>query len=465
MKKLIHQYEQDWLGSSPVFYNTKTLKVSKNINEVIDFCSLELHPEGFNNYLDFGYSVFEQTPIKNVKFMRYSSLLRIYDDNTLEVEYLPDPVDSWFGKVTKESDVLDLITEKVRQWENSVSGEIILPLSGGFDSRLLASMIADKSRLRCFTYGLSPNQSESFEVVNAKEIAQRLHLNWRQIELGGYHKYINDWYNLFGVSTHAHGMYHIEFYNKILKNYDGAMNFLSGIFGDVWAGNVKRRVIDSSSDIIKLGYTHGLNASSAYSLLPHDDTLLCGFYESNKEKLQYDFYQIITTIRLKIILISYLVTVPQSFGFSVFAPFLDMETALSMLCLPEERRRDRMWQKEYFEKSNLNLGKRRVSISYINTLHLYAMLQQKLPSLDHSYYDSYIQRDCIEEINTLFFSDSVESLYIQERSQDNKIRRTLHIKGILRRLGFLKDYHHKNFLEKYFAYLVLKPFELLFNRL
>jgi hypothetical protein len=465
MKTLIYQYEQDWLGSSPIFYNTKTLKVSRNINDVIDFSDLELHPEGFNNYLDFGYSIFEQTPIKNVKFMRYSSLLRIYDDNTLEVEYLPDPVDSWFGRVTKESDVLDLIKEKIKQWENSVSGEIVLPLSGGFDSRLLASMITEKSRLRCFTYGISPNQSESFEVVNAKEIAQRLRLNWKQIELGGFHKYINDWYNIFGVSTHAHGMYHIEFYKKILENYDGAKNFMSGIIGDAWAGNIKKQLINSPADIIKLGYTHGMAASSKYSLLQRDNILLSSFYESNKEKLQFDFYQIITAMRLKIILISYLVTVPQSFGFSVFAPYLDMETALSMLCLPDKRRRNRVWQKEYFNKKNLNL-KKHINTSHANTLNLYAASQMKLTPLDYRCYDNYIRKDYIENINSLCLYENPERLYLNEKLHDNRFWRIFHIKGILNRLGYLKYYHARNdFLEKYCAYLVLKPFELLFNKI
>jgi hypothetical protein len=406
MKKLIKQYKQDWLGSSPVFYNTKTLKVSKNINDVIDYSNIELHHEGFNNYLDFGYSIFEQSPIKNVKFMRYSSILHIYDDNTLEVEYLPDPVDSWFGKVTKEHDVLDLLKEKISLWEKSVQGEIVLPLSGGFDSRLLASMITDKSRLRCFTYGISPHQNESFEVVYAMEVAKRLHLNWKQIELGDFHAYITDWYNLYGVSTHAHGMYHIEFYKKILGDYSGAMNYMSGIIGDAWAGNIQKQNINSCRDITKLGYTHGMAASSEYSLLSHDDINLSSFYESNKEKLQFDFYQIITTIRLKIILISLLVTVPQSFGFSVFAPYLDMEIALSMLCLPAERRRDRIWQRDYFKKNNLAIQKR-VNISRYNTLDLYANTKIKLPVLNYDNFSKIIQKDYFHKMNILYSEDYI----------------------------------------------------------
>ena len=65
-------YETDWLNTKPVFYNEKTKKVSYNINDVIDYANLEFDPEGLGNYLDFGYSVLGHTPVKGVKFLRWS---------------------------------------------------------------------------------------------------------------------------------------------------------------------------------------------------------------------------------------------------------------------------------------------------------------------------------------------------------------------------------------------------------
>ncbi|MGB4775437.1 MAG: hypothetical protein WBP45_09710, partial [Daejeonella sp.] len=111
-KKIL--YESDWLGSNPVFYNDKTGKTSNNINEVIDFENLEFHPEGFNNYINFGYSVFEQTPVKNVKILRYSSRLLINEKNKFEVEHLNDPVELWSSKVSQEDDVLDILSTTVK---------------------------------------------------------------------------------------------------------------------------------------------------------------------------------------------------------------------------------------------------------------------------------------------------------------------------------------------------------------
>jgi hypothetical protein len=471
MKIVVEQYEQDWLGSHPLFYNTKTLKVSSNINDVIDYDNIDLDPEGFNNYLDFGYSVLEQTPVKNVKFLRYSSILNIYDDKTFNVEYLPDPIDQWFGKTTNEEDVLDLLHTKISKWESSISGEIVLPLSGGFDSRLLASMINDKSRLRCFTYGISHNQSESFEVIHAKKIAEILHLDWRQIELGDIHNYIEKWNSLFGISVHSHGMYHIEFYTKLLSIYQDSNNFLSGIIGDAWAGNISKQIINSEKDLIKLGYTHGMCASSKYSLLPHTNSLASFFYDVNHDKLQYDFYQIITTIRLKIILISYLISVPESFGFSVFTPYLDMEVALSMLCLPAERRKNREWQRDYFKKNKLDIENMHLKGSYKNTLNYDAAHKIRLEPLKYNYFEKCISKEYFDKINSMYSIPSYQkpAERVCEKIMNiryiRKIFKILHFRKLLRMFGYKESSEYFSlFLEKYNAYLVLKPIEFMFNK-
>jgi hypothetical protein len=467
MKQLIRQYETDWLASRPIFYNTKTLKVSSNINDVIDFDNIELHPDGFNNYLDFGYSVFEQTPLKNVKFMRWSSILRIYDDNTYEIEYLPDPADEWFGKTTNENDVIELIRGKIENWVKSINGEIVLPLSGGFDSRLLASMIKDTGGgggIHCFTYGLSPEQSKSFEVLNAKKIADILGLNWQQIELGNFHQYFDYWDAVFGVSTHSHGMYHVEFYTEMLKTYKGEKNFLSGIIGDLWAGSVEKRSIKAAEDVIKLGYSHGLNYSSEYSLLTKDNSLLQSFYDKNYKKLQERFYQIITLVRLKIILLSYLVRIPASFGFSVYAPFLDIEIALSMVCLPEARRKNRQWQQDYFKKIGLDIQSN-LEASYKNTLDLYGSYKVKPDPLDYKYFNSYILKASFDDVNS-FLHSNLDKLYKAKHHKldETMLYRKLHIGGILRRLGINSEAPHNEFIKKYAAYLTLKPFEYLFRK-
>ena len=93
MRRLL--FESDWLGSRPVFYHDETGQASHNINDVVNNAGIEWHPDGLNNYLDFGYSVFEQTPITHVKFLRHSSQLWLDDSGGVTVEHLDDPVDRW----------------------------------------------------------------------------------------------------------------------------------------------------------------------------------------------------------------------------------------------------------------------------------------------------------------------------------------------------------------------------------
>jgi len=103
------EFKTDWLASNPVFYNEQSQKISHNINDVIDWPNLEFHPEGFNNYLEFGYSVFGQTPIKNVRFLRHSSSAGLDENGVIKVVEHPDPVEKYIGKISNESDVYDLL--------------------------------------------------------------------------------------------------------------------------------------------------------------------------------------------------------------------------------------------------------------------------------------------------------------------------------------------------------------------
>src|ERR1035437_6767067 len=90
-------YESDWLASRPFFYNVKTGAASANINDLIDLENVEFDPEGFNDYLDFGFSVFEHTPVRDVRLLRYSS--RLYrGPQGLRVEYLDDTAAQWYER-------------------------------------------------------------------------------------------------------------------------------------------------------------------------------------------------------------------------------------------------------------------------------------------------------------------------------------------------------------------------------
>lgn len=451
-------FETDWLASTPVFYNEKTGKASYNINDVIDYANLEFHPEGFNNYLDFGYSILGQTPVKHVKFLRYSSRLIADEQGKLSVEYLEDPVEQWIDYRLSEDDIIDLIRERVREWERSVEGEIIIPTSGGYDSRLLNWMIEDKSRIRSFTYGISENQAESYEVVYARQLSKNLGTRWEQIVLGDFHRYFGDWDKLFGVSTHAHGMYHFEFYQRILTKVVGANPFLSGIIGDAWAGSVTIPPIRNYNNLYQLGYTHGISIDSAQSNFSIDYPLLLQYLESRKNVLQDPRYRIVEAMRFKIILLSYLKTIPTLLGFLWWSPFIYIDIAMAMLNIPQKRRYKRIWQKEFFQKHRLDIESMNLKVKYQNTLDLQALRNIPVRPLDISLLREIIKPDYIEWINR----NLVNQFSMWKEKALEKVFNVSKVGRILRRLGFPDAYNNKR--TAYNSYCVLLPIENLLKK-
>jgi hypothetical protein len=448
-------FETDWLASKPFFYNLKNGLASSNINNIINYnTSINFHPEGLQNYLDYGYSVFGQTPLENLKFLPPSSRLFRQQDGKLVVEQMNDPVEKWIDYSLSENDIIDLIQERVQKWEKKLASnqEIILPLSGGFDSRLLLWCLRDKSRVRAFTYGISNNQDQSIEIVHARALAKHFSLNWKQITLGEYHNYFNIWDQEFGISTHAHGMYHIEFYNKIKENLNGNLPFLSGIVGDVWAGSILSLEIKNKEDLIKLGYTHGICANSKFLKTKKKSKITQQFFNLNNKKLLDNRFQIITVIRLKIFLLSYLMRIPNLFNFKPWSPFLDIDIATSMINLPESRRINRQWQRDFFKKVGLNLEDQKLKSNRRNTLNLQAMKNVRLNPLNVKLLSNIFEKSYVEWINKNIIANPLGefcSLFLSIPKMG----------GVLRRLG-IKDTN----LEAYYAYLCLKPIESLLKK-
>lgn len=448
MKELLH--ETDWLASTPHFYNENSGRHSQNINHVVDWSSFSgFHPEGLYNFLDFGFSVFEQTPLRDVRFMRHSSRLGKHADGTIEVEYVPDPVEGYLDYRLSEDDIIDLIRTRVQTWEDSLPSdqEIVLPLSGGYDSRLLLWCIKNKERVRAYTYGISEDQRRSKEVVHAKALAERFGVRWKQIELGNFHEYFEDWNNHFGLSTHAHGMYHFEFYSKIREELAGQKAFLSGIFGDVWAGSVPYTQLGDPKNINKIGYTHGMRADPSRLIFDPDHDIRERFWRSNINHISDERLQIVTIIRIKIMLISYLIRVPQIFGFLPWTPYLDIDVAMAMINLPPQRRKNRVWQKDFFSKVGLDLESERLSSARGNSLDLQGIRNIPPRPLDQSLLSSLIDPAYVAWINRNIGMTLLGDMH-------RKILSIPKIGGALRRLH-LDD----PTLKAYFAYLCLRPVE------
>lgn len=436
-------YSTDWLGSTPIFYNEKTAKVSKNINEIIDFKNLKIHPEGLVNYLKFGYSVFGQTPVKDVKFLMPSQKIQIKNKKIKITKLKDTPVLS--NKNTPEKKVLKILSDKINKYVSSSSKDIVLPLSGGYDSRILAELIKDSSKINAFTYGLSPNQSKSFEVVNAREIAKRKNIKWKQIELGDYNKKIEEWISIYGPSCHAHGMYQIEFYEKIKKmGFEGA-GLISGIVGDAWAGNVPKRKIRNYKDIDVLGYSHGISIDEKNCKIKTKYEIKKKYFEENKDKLKDWRWQIIRTIQMKMMLLSYLVNIPKIKGFNSWSPFLDQELVLAFLNIKEKRKKNRVWQKEFLRSKKIPFIRNPFKADFRNSLNFKALRRVKLRPLDKRVLSKIFEESYIEKIN-------------REISKNNLRSKIEEIVFLIPKFGKIIQKENPK-IKAYFSYLIIRPIE------
>lgn len=448
----MQEFITDWLASTPVFYNEVTKQISRNINDVVDWGNLTFDPEGLSHYLSAGYSVFERTPIFGVRMLPHSSSV-CTDESTgkLVVRRGVDEIPELLSNTSNESEVIERIFASVRAWEAEQEGPLIVPTSGGFDSRLLNMAINDTSRIRAFTYGLSAKQEDSYEVVFAKTLSRNLGLEWSQIEIGAFHDYLSDWDEIFGVSTHAHGMYQMEFFKKILQKHPdlNGSAFVSGIIGDAWAGSLSIRTIESPQDLRHLYYSHGLNADSNASLLPvRCHASLEQHFEREREFLRDEKYRIVAAMRCKLTLLSYLMRVPERLGFQPWSPFLIEEVAVDMLNLPAERRRKRRWQRDFFAKYRCDLEAKKISFSKKNELNYQGMNIRPLQPLSIDLLREIIDSKYVEWINSQIGRETAFSRLKRWGLRTRNVRR------IVRACGVKNDR-----LQAYAAYLTLKPLE------
>ena len=378
--------ENDWLGSIHIYYNKKLKIISTLYKKTYDVNNMTLNISGLYNYLDFGYVSFEKTPVDNVQLMRYFSKLIINEDIR---RVFKDDIYMKKISINKRKSTSDLVVKTINKYikipEKKIKGNIIIPTSGGFDSRFLNSLISNKERIRAFTYGIiNDKYKPSSEIVNAKYVTEKLNIWWKNIYLSKYLVYYLKWYQLYGISTHLHGMYHIEFYQKIRKmlHKKNNMSVLSGIYGDAWSGNINPINILSLSDVWKIGYSHDLRINPSILKTKPKIQDYKKFYSDFKKHLLHRNKNLLIFIRIKFSLLSYLMTIPDYFGMPSWSPFLSFNNVSKILALPNNLFENREWQKNYFRMFGIYPEDKNLSVSNDNTLDFDAVCSHPLPNIN-----------------------------------------------------------------------------------
>lgn len=451
-----------WINTNPMFYNLDSHDFASKINTVYEK-NFQWDPNGLLIYLIFGYSAFGLTPIRGISYTQANQQLN-NKNGTFSVINHPDPIAGLKFTDSQNVDyVIELVRNSVREWEKSFDGEIILPLSGGLDSRLLLWCVEDKSRIRSFTFGLTPTKSNSREIEVARKLAKKFSIKWEPIDLGNYLKWTSRWIDIYGVSTHAHGMYQMEFYSQIAKSVSRNGQVLSGIIGDAWAGSLKIPKIKEPSDLVKLSLSrdhHALpilsisksEAFNKFSAIPE----LLEYFQKNEDLFKDERLITVEIIRNKMMLLRYLLDLPKEFGLDTYSPFIDSKIATEMLNLSPELRMNRRWLKDFFYGEGLDFELKEIgqNDNDLNVHQISSYKTKELETPEHVWDQFDLRRTARRKINLsrYFGKTKIVNGGLLNKSEFFKIL----LSRIENKLNY-KFTKRSRALENYYSYLTVVP--------
>lgn len=282
----------------PIFY--KLVRDKIYVSDNIDILLSEKSKVAYNSlreFLVFSYVLGEKTLFDNVKQVQAGETLRCKVGSTLAKEdyFIYDSGEEFdlgretllqeFEKVLYKT--FELYTERLRD------KKIIVPLSGGYDSRLIATMFKEfgLTDVLCVSYGTEGN----FETKKASIVAQKLGY---PLDIVVYK--ISDWTSLIDTadflryveyasqkSTLAHTQEYLMM-TYIKENYSFSpedVAFVPGHTGDFVTGShIPRRFLDGevSRDILKqlIFEKHSLRNTKDYDLLDNYDFKLQENYKN-----------------------------------------------------------------------------------------------------------------------------------------------------------------------------------------
>ena len=453
--------ENDWLWSIPVFYNKQHRIISTLSLKTIYGKNYEYDYNAISNYFKAWYCLYGNTLIKWINFLRFYSKITLKGKEFNVLEKIDDCLDilnnnKW--KIVSED-----ILNKIKNYVNSIINEqknIVIPTSWWFDSRLLNNMVDDKKKIKSFSYWISKDPYKSFETVYAKKLSEKLKTDFKVIELNEYYdeKYLKSFFKLFWISTHLHWMYHIEFYKKIFSSIDKKESLvLSGIVWDVWAWKVEIWPIKSTDDIKELYYSHGLCIEENIISKNTDNKYCEEFFNKYYDQLENEEMRIIYLIRTKLILLSYLMIIPEYLWVITETPFLNKEVSLDILSLPSEERKWRNWQKKYFKSEWIYFEETNIKTDISNSLDQITLSETK-NELTLKNIPKFIDQKFIEKTNINLKDRSIENKLFNTLKSIFWEKLTVYLKFWLNKFFWIRWLFNKN-LDSLYNYLILKVFQ------
>jgi hypothetical protein len=347
------EIRSDWLGSVPCYYDEVSKELASHWG-MLDLRSRECDPIGSYTLKKYSFIPTSRTLKYGVRRMLSNEVL-VWRPNYVACSTKVSRLNC--DPSIQTIDVVERVAARLKI-DGVDESSVIIPLSGGYDSRFLASIVKEKfgSAFKSFTYSLLGSDGDCFESKVSKVVAKRLGSPWRSFDLTGYARYENTIIDWSGGFSHVNGDYYEMFSEQVQKDLDRSEYpkalVVSGIVGDLWCGKVSARRYLNASSVL---YSHGI---STYGWMVNAKERKVS--EQAEEELDNFFNNRITSnetfilelVRAKIALLSFLCYSFERRGIHCSAPFLDKHVVEAVLSLDPKRRLNRKWQNEYFE----NLG-------------------------------------------------------------------------------------------------------------
>jgi asparagine synthase (glutamine-hydrolysing) len=255
----------DRLRNYPLFYTLINghFTICDDCNKLIGLQpEKRFNPNAFDCFLSSGYVINNLTLIDNVFQVEAGEFVILGDCFSRKFYYDPNDVVTIEKDFKTAADELNNVISNVfKNHFKALSNDFIaIALSGGFDSRLIASMCAKyhPENVICYTYGVRDN----LEVELAKQVAERLGIKWINIVYDSelIEGFLNDdiFKEYYPFASNLSSMFFLQEYfavkylkeNKLVP--DNCV-FIQGHSGDMLAGGHLTPAMKNKMDKSQLG--------------------------------------------------------------------------------------------------------------------------------------------------------------------------------------------------------------------
>lgn len=175
----------DRVRSFPLFYTTKAgpRRASNRANWLLDgLRTVTINSQSEKEFLYTGFTTGANTLVEHIQQVQAGEIVQLEVSQATAVrsryyEWLHLKSDSKPSRDALHQCHLDAFERMIRSLRGRTA---VIPLSGGYDSRLIAAMLKhfDYGNVVCFTYG----RKNSWESMISRKAAQRLGFEWHHID-------------------------------------------------------------------------------------------------------------------------------------------------------------------------------------------------------------------------------------------------------------------------------------------